>query len=806
VELQFLFFNPLTKDSKGSYDEKKGLNELWHITYSLEDEKDVVNTLAKRFPFSIEQATIIAQKVGYTSDYGRLSSRANRKLLKHLFDGKNYYDACVAVGYENQEHVKREEYKDKLKQVLPNTLRNPVVEQILNQLVNVINNVIDTYGKPDEVRVELARDLKNNAKKRAKMHQNNTNLRKLNADIVNSLKKDQEFKRVSGRDLLRYRLWEETNRICLYSGRQISFAQLYNGETEIEHILPKSRSFNDAMSNKIISFVKENKDKNQETAFDFMSSKNDETFNQYKKTVKELFEQKSGGIGWMKWKNLLTKGSDIPDDFVTRQLKDSQYIAKATIEMLHEVFPKVNSTSGTVTDFLRKSWELNFIMKEINLDKYQTLGRVNKRTIIDKNNSEKEIDEIQDWTKRDDHRHHAVDALIIAFTNQGIIQKLNTLNKHYEKYRDLKESARKFDLPMPNFRAEAKRHLEDVLISFKKPNSKVLTKKINKTKNGIEQVTWVPRGKLHEETVFGQIRQPKKNVPIDSKMTPEVAQTIINIPTKEAVLARLAEFDNSSKKAFKTPVIINGKNLEKVTIWVNTFTKRVTLNENITSAQISKIIDDKAKKMVTDRILQVGADVNKITKADIKKAFKDLENNPLFLNKEIGLKLKTVTVSDNSSLVKVRNGYVATKGNHHALIYKDEKGKYTDIVISFWDAVDSCLANLEETGKIYPIINKKHNDEHGQLVCSIQINDLFVFDLDPNEIDFTDPKNKNLISKNLFRVQTISNGDYRFRHHLESTINEKEKFAIRRIQSIKNFDVIHKVRLNNLGEIIKLGE
>src|SRR5690606_35422493 len=112
-------------------DEKGGLLELWHITYSLPTEKEVVNTLGKRFGFSEKQAEIIAKKVGYSSDYGSLSTRAIRKLLPHLEKGLGYSDACDKVGYDHSGYKTEIELQPKLKQFRKNELRNPVVEQIL---------------------------------------------------------------------------------------------------------------------------------------------------------------------------------------------------------------------------------------------------------------------------------------------------------------------------------------------------------------------------------------------------------------------------------------------------------------------------------------------------------------------------------------------------------------------------------------------------------------------------------------------------------------------------------------------------
>jgi len=457
-----------------------GLYDLWHITYSLDDESDVIKTLVKRYGFTNNQAEIIASEVGYTSDYGSISTRAIRKLLPQLEEGKNYYEACVEVGYQNPDHVRREELKIHMDRIFPNSLRNPVVEQVLNQVVNVVNGIIDTYGHIDEVRVELARDLKNNAKQRRELTQKNRNLRKLNDTIALRLKQEHGFNRVSGSDLLRYRLWDETEKRCLYCGQNITVSQLYNGEAEIEHLIPWSRSFNDAMTNKIIAHSKCNRDKDQMTAYDFMSSKGETELGRYVADVNRLFTEGSGRldsdkkvkITRAKKDNLLCKGSDIKGDFLARQLKDTQYIVLETVTRLKEVFPKVTTTTGSVTDYLKESWQLKSLIDEINIDKYRAVGETEWREEKDRENGLKKVERIKNWSKRDDQRHHALDALVVALTTQGIIQRINNANQLFETTREMKEKTFGFPIPAPDLRRKTMESLGEILVSFKKPGSK----------------------------------------------------------------------------------------------------------------------------------------------------------------------------------------------------------------------------------------------------------------------------------------------------------------------------------------------
>ncbi|WP_394364234.1 type II CRISPR RNA-guided endonuclease Cas9, partial [Formosa algae] len=153
--------------------------QLWHLLYSAEDDskinkedeaiygKTAVNLKKKlhlKYGIPIKYTSLFAN-INLQPDYGSLSAKAIRKITPHLQDGNEYSKACALAGYNHSNSITKEEnlkreLKDKLELLSKNSLRNPVVEKILNQLVNVVNQIIDSYGKPDEIRIELARELK----------------------------------------------------------------------------------------------------------------------------------------------------------------------------------------------------------------------------------------------------------------------------------------------------------------------------------------------------------------------------------------------------------------------------------------------------------------------------------------------------------------------------------------------------------------------------------------------------------------------------------------------------------------------
>lgn len=828
---QHLFFHPEVNDEKG------GLFQLWHITYSLPTEKEVISALQKHFGFTADQASIIAKHVGYNAEYGSLSTRAIRKLLPHMNKGLGYSDACDKVGYDHSGYKTTIDLKEKLPPVLPNSLRNPVVEQVLNQVVNIVNQAIEKHGKFDEIRVELARELRNSADNRKRISQQNRNNKTINDKLRARLHSEYGYKVVNGRDVKRYKLWEQTEKQCLYCFEPITSTDLIRGNADIEHILPKSRSFSNHTNNFILTHRACNATKDQRTAYDYMDSLGEEKLDRYIELVNKLYADGKGSINKAKFDNLMCQGDSIPTDFVERMKKDTQYISKEAVKLLKHVCENTHTTTGQITDLLREEWQLKHVLEEITFDKYKAAGLTELKEYKDSEGNIKTREIISNWSKRDDHRHHAVDALITALTDQKIIFKLNNLNKIYQLERDaltpeelaefekenngrfdikefVAQAAYEFPLPMPHLRAEVKKHLESIFISIKK-SSKALSKSINRPKHAPEQTAWTPRGRLHEETVMGRVTRIADNpVKLDKKFN--YTDKIVCLPLKELVKAHLSKYGNDPGKAFSTktlkvdPIIYKTEEVKAVKIYEESGTKRVPLSENFTAAQVQKIVDHKAKEVIEMRIAAFGS---------IKKAFSNLEENPVWLNEEKGIKIKSVKVYDESKVEPVRNGYVKTGGNHHALIYKDENGKYQDRVISFWDAVKIGQLNVEETGKPYPIINRSNDADLGTFQFSMQINDLFVFDLkhssnpqEENELDFMHPASRPLISKKLYRLQKMSKKssgefDVHFRHHLETTVERNiPEISWINIRSNKLLERLTKIRINHLGQIIKIGE
>lgn len=539
-------------------------------------------------------------------------------------EGNQYDIACDYAGYRHskssltKDEIENKILKDKLEILPKNSLRNPVVEKILNQMVNLINTLIDTYGKPDEIRVELARELKKNAKEREELTKSIARNTREHDEIRQLLRTEFGMMNVSRNDIIRYKLYEElkdNGYKTLYSNEYIPREKIFSKEIDIEHVIPQARLFDDSLSNKTLEYRAINIEKGNKTAYDFVKEKyGDDGLEKFLNRCETLFKDKR-----TKLRKLKMEETDIPEGFIDRDLRNTQYISKKAFAMLNEISRSVVATTGSITDKLREDWQLVDLMKELNLPKYEKLGMV--EMFEDKDG--RKIKKITDWTKRNDHRHHAVDALTVAFTKDVFIQFYNNKNaawmpasKEHANITGIK--ARYFEngkalapMPLAQFRAEAKRHLENLLVSIKAKN-KVITSNVNRTKNKNgenRKLQQTPRGQLHLETVYGSHRQYATKIEkVNAAFDVTKIATVSKLAYRNALLKRLEAFGNDPKKAFtgkntleKNPLYLDENQTEMVPEKVQTvefetvYTIRKPIDPNLS---IDKVVDVKIRSVL----------------------------------------------------------------------------------------------------------------------------------------------------------------------------------------------------------------
>jgi CRISPR-associated endonuclease Csn1 len=722
INTEVLEFNA---ELDGKAFEQQASYQLWHLLHSYEGDESqsgnekLYELLEKKFGFKKEHGRLLAN-ISFLDDYGSLSAKAIRKIYPFIRENK-YSEACELAGYRHsatsltKEEIETRPLKNKLELLKKNSLRNPVVEKILNQMVNVVNALIETNNKKDkegnivdhfrfdEVRIELARDLKKNAAERAEMASNINSAKAIHEKIIKLLQNEFGVKNPSRNDIIRYKLYEELKNNGykdLYTDTYISREILFSKLIDIDHIIPQARLFDDSFSNKTVVFRKDNLRKGNSTAFDYVENEyGKEESEKFVQRITKLFEigrkSKEDGISKAKFQKLQKSESDIGDGFIERDLRDSQYIAKKAKNMLYDITRSVVSTSGNITDKLREDWDLINIMQELNFDKFKKLGLTEK--VEKKDGTFKE--RIVDWSKRNDHRHHAMDALTVAFTKRNHIQYLNHLNARYnethKEHRVIKaieqketyvakddngNSKRVFNLPIPNFRTEAKVQLENVLVSHKAKN-KVVTKNKNKIKTAKGEkvkMELTPRGQLHKETVYGKYHYPvHKEERIGAKFDLETIKKVADPIYKKVLTDRLLENGNDPRKAFtgknalsKNPIYTDESKTTTLpeTIKLSWLESDYSIRKDVTPENfkdvkiIEKVLDEGVKKVLLARLNESGNDP--------KKAFSDLDKNPIWLNREKGISIKRVTISGVSNAEALHY-----KKDHLGNYILDDEGK-----------------------------------------------------------------------------------------------------------------------------------
>lgn len=688
------------KTLRTSKSEAKTITKLdvWHTLYFAQDADWLKKYAADKWQFADDQTKKLA-KTHLKEGYGSLSLKAIRKMLPFLRAGKKYDEAAKFAGYH---HSQISEYKTGLEKLeAPKNLRNPIVQQALYELRTLVNQLLQQYGRFDIIRVELARDLKVSAKKRAEIRIEQLKNRARNERYYQELLK-QGINRPSKTDIDKYQLWEECQKICPYTGKAISFSDLFEyGRFDIEHILPYSRTLDDSIANKTLCEKGFNIKKGNQTPHECMSGDQANYLLVLERVQKH-----------MPRKLAKFKQEKLDEDFVQKQLNDTRYISKEAKAYLKSICNRVDVTTGTATAPLRHYWGLNSILNE---------GK-NKKT-------------------RDDHRHHAVDALVVALTTPRMLQELSRWNS-------LDRSPQMHNYPMPweTFYRGARSAIENILVSQKK-NSKTVTswnRKV-KEKDGktITQRQVSARGQLHKETVYGKRQDPL------------------------------------------------GKEFYAV---------RKSL-ESLTPAMISKIVDPAVREIVKDRLRSFGVNPD-AKKFDIPKtAF----NEPLYMPNLKGKsgrqnQIKKVRIRENSSgMVQLKgelNQWVEPGSNHHVAIYQDEQGKLHERVVTFYEAV-------ERKKQSVPVVQPTTTEGYS-LVQTLQINDMFLLGIAEEDFSWNHSSLHQQLSPYLYRVQKLSSMYYTFRHNRASTIdNSAEEKAIRSMKAWEQLNPI-KVQITPTGQITKL--
>ncbi|OFY13679.1 MAG: type II CRISPR RNA-guided endonuclease Cas9 [Bacteroidetes bacterium GWE2_42_24] len=803
------------------------LERLWHLLYSVKDQNARKKSLIRQFGFTDSEAMSL-MSVNFPGGHSNLSSKAIKKLLPLMragnyyierdvcpeaknqineflsgtfnevdvnkvtkitegrlsvsdFQGLLYWEAAWLVYGSHTTNDDAEPFKqpDDIKRFPLHSLRNPVVEQIVNETLMVMKDIWNTYGKPDEIVVELAREMKMTADNRKKMTEANSKAEKIRKACAKELIEQFNKPNPSRNDILKYQLWNQQYKRCIYSGESIQAGDIFSGAVDIDHIIPRQRFFDDSQNNKVLAFKTENQNKGNKTAYEYMNQTG--RWEGYKERVDALRSTK--GINMKKYNLLLAE--EIPDDFINRQLQETRFIAVKVTSELKRLTPNVRSSIGTITDHLKQSWRLNEVFKEVQLPRFERLESLFPNISWINHVTDKEghpILQLCGWDKRIDHRHHALDAIIIACTTYSMINQLNHLNTLYGQLQLEGKPAQHFPLPFTGFFSKLRDVLSGIVVSIKSTD-----KLVTKAKNTItrfdpetnryynskqEKNGWAVRGALHDEQPLGElIRQEKEAV---SKVLDKLAANpmlldeidksskYLAVPwQREAIKKHLALFNNDfimMKRGLKKMPLLNdyGKAIESITVFKKYYTKIRPIDVSLTLKQVNMIIDPLIKQEVKSLLEQNGGDPKKAFTTDNLISWNAQRKVPVFKVKckvddtEVGTSEGRTLLTKQSPYNYIKH---IEKGDNYALLINEEitNNKRTFEVISFFDAVDFKLTGI-------PITSEKH----GFKSFILRKNSLVYIPTPEENIGSIDLSQTKRLNERIYRVVKFSGKQFYF--------------------------------------------
>jgi CRISPR-associated endonuclease Csn1 len=360
---------------------------------------------------------------------GHISAKAARALLEPLRLGKVYSEACEDVGYN---HAARAS-------VSLEDVRNPVARKAVTEMLKQVRAIVQAHPPlPDYIHVELARDIGKGPEERDRIKKGIEDLNK---------KRDKSraaLNEILGRpgndeELLRYELWHEQNGRCLYTGDYMEPDWISGGDNrvQVDHILPWSRFGDDSFINKTLCMARANQAKRGRTPFEWFEAEGLDwsLFAARVEACKEMKGRKKGGF------YLRKNAKEVEETFRNRNLGDTRYATRLLLDMLARLYPKdgsrhVLARPGQLTAKLRRAWGLDDIKKD------------------------------EEGKRKDDDRHHALDAIVIAATTEAMLQKLTKAAQEAERQGLHKGFDFKYvDQPAAGFAQVARATVEKVFVS-----------------------------------------------------------------------------------------------------------------------------------------------------------------------------------------------------------------------------------------------------------------------------------------------------------------------------------------------------
>ena len=691
----------------------------------------------------------------------------------------------------------------------------------------------------------------------------------LNSDIVidEDILKISKTAQPSKSELQRYKLWLEQKYCSPYTGEIIPLSKLFTTAYQIEHIIPQSRYFDNSLSNKVICESEVNKKKDNQLGLEFIKNHYGEkiqigekhvtilTEEAYKKFVEEHYSKNKA-----KHTKLLLE--EIPDKMIARQLNDTRYISKFVLQILSNIVredkdddgvnsKKIIPSNGKITDRLKQDWGLNNVWNSLILLRFERMNELTQtKNFTSKNQEGHTIPAIPlelskgFQKKRIDHRHHAMDALVIACATRDHVNLLNNQSaksdnsrfdlqyklRNTEKWKDNDGKERdkftEFKKPWDNFTTDARNELEKIVVSFKQ-NLRVINKATNKytkikdsKKVEVKQegTNWAIRKSLHKDTVFGKISLRKiKSIRLNEAL--KNWQTIVNKELKEEIKQLIIAYGGEYKidiitKHFKDKkYIFNDTDISKVDVYyfeTENAATRKPLNTSFNAKVIESITDTGIQKILLKHLGNKG---NNPELAFSPEGIEEMNKNITELNggkkHQPVYKIRVYEPVGNKfpigNIGNKKNKYVeAAKGtNLFFAVYADENGNRSYETIPLNIVIERLKQGLKE---IPETNEKRHN-----LLFSLSPNDLVYVPTAEERNNNAHIDMDNINPNRIYKMVSSSGNQCFFVQQLvaNSIVNKVEFSALNKMERAITGEMIKdigvKIEIDRLGNIIKKG-
>ena len=558
---------------------KKGMGPRWH-EWPLDKQDQFVELLLDHEITDEEAFDKLQRDYGLDSEAAQRCLHANleeghspickeaiNRMLPYLKQGMLYHEAHDATGFSDarDEGMTSESlppYHEILRdhateRTLPNgevdcRIQNPTVHIALNQIQKVVNELIRIHGCPMQTVIELARDLPLGAEGKEEIKRNQEENRKRNDKIGQEL--EELVPSIPANHLNRtlVKLWEEldpmnvNNRCCPYTGKQISLSMLFTPKVEIDHILPYSRTLDDGMMNKTVCLREANKEKGNKSPFEAFGDKPE---------YEDILER-SSRYPWRRserFREGAMEKFEGEEGSLDRQLNDTRYIGRLALKYLKVICPDTWVVTGRHTALLRREWGLGSILKDLQKeDSPQTKAGDNDSSQGEENGSgpaegsskTEGKDKSQGEKNREDHRHHAVDAITVALTERSTLQLISTASEEADEL-GLRKLVSELSSPWEGLRDDALKSMRRIVVSHKKRGKKegALHKDTAYRVEGGENGTI---SLVHRQPVAEfKMKKDIKNI-IDPRLRRDLLEQTENMP-EEGIPSIVAEYAEGKK-------------------------------------------------------------------------------------------------------------------------------------------------------------------------------------------------------------------------------------------------------------------